>query len=1425
MRDDAMWRPIAMEESSMIRKSSCQQGRSRCQNRGCSWHDDSEVGGVDCYCSKSYLDDSNEQYGGGCADDEINSGVDTKNCEVGEVPEQVDDESTGIWKYNFNESTKNSRISESTTTSEAQRSKSSDQRMMNTSTSIRISSVLPVLLLTIVIIFLLEPSDAVLQVHRPSVSSVKQCDSPCHNGECREGRCICHPGWRGTQCESCFGRQRLTNGSGVIMDGFGKYPSAANCLWIIEGDQKGPLHLKFNEFDTELNWDHLYIYDGANVNDNLIAALSGKLSPQQEFMVPSGMAILYFTSDIAINNQGFNISYTYDKCLYDCRGKGTCKKGICVCEPGHSGESCELQYCHSSMENKEGPCATGKCVNGKCSCPDDKHGHLCQSPKTESTWNRLVVKAKNAELFHPRAGHTAVNVDDLIYIYGGYMLSRQDAKDLVVFNTKTNEFEEVVTNGEDVPENRYDHSMVYYQGSLYIFGGVITPKDGIPFITNEVWEFIIRSKTWNRVSRHINGSDVRPSAVAGHTAHVHNNKMYLCFGYNPYLGYLPFVQIYDLVNQIWEDPLANGLDPSVIGRFGHSSVLIPDTKQPSILVFGGSLHVSNGAYAVTDEFISYDVLTRTWTQMKPFTSPRFRHSSVLIHDIMVSFGGNSPNESLPHGNGYYSSHLLIYDTHCKKWQEMSVEDIDDIHRYSHSMVTVDNGKNIYVFGGFNGVMKNDVLVLTLAKECNNEASTNAECYNIAKGIKCGMVGKKCQSVRSDVSYAQPFSNIIKSNSVRPQASICPDADITLHIDQEMCSTIKDCTKCVSQSNCGWCSSTSLCQASSASCLDEIQTDQRMCTQMNTKTSVSVAEKQSCSMGLTCHGCKYYKCSWIDRKKQCVSHKEQEQMISEQWQRYNSIAGTHSSEVALIKSTRKNTPPFPFSNFREPFRFPQEQNCTACFQLDSCHECVDHNCMWCPGTRQCIAMETFNIHFAFGQCPTWVTANNNHHRHTCELDPLNCGAQKNATECQLVGPSCGWCDSGDNRGTGECLKAKNSDEPEDKARCDEKQGKKFYYIGEPECQCNGHSNCTATQRRSLIDVIKKQTRQKCAQCSDNTKGDNCEYCEDGYYGDPRNGAECKKCDCGVRAKTCNSDGSCNCIVKGASGLKCDQCDNKYRGRPDHNQSCTYELIIDFIYTFKLDSDDPKDKYVEKIYFTSTPFKRDVDVQFTVNCEHNNTTAIVHLDIQDRNGNITKKIKANCTAEGLKRTYPANDNVFGIDSNTTFLVSVTDFETPIKIQISFAQSPPINWVLFFVIFAACFIVLLVVAGILLLIKQRIRNAGNEANIIIENERMAARPKTGVQLHLPETRQNIQPTPIAIEPCKNLSTAIYTVVVRLPTGGQPHTPYGVSGLAVASALCHLPQSQLAVLEPPNEDEKAGSTNKRDFRRFLSTLIRRSP
>ena len=67
----------------------------------------------------------------------------------------------------------------------------------------------------------------------------------------------------------------------------------------------------------------------------------------------------------------------------------------------------------------------------------------------------------------------------------------------------------------------------------------------------------------------------------------------------------------------------------------------------------------------------------------------------------------------------------------------------------------------------------------------------------------------------------------------------------------------------------------------------------------------------------------------------------------------------------------------------------------------------------------------------------------------------------------------------------------------------------------------------------------------------------------------------------------------------TGHHCEKCDtqNHYFGNP-MNESCYYDLAIDYQFTFNLSK--PEDKHYTAINFKNIPTKADVDVDFQISC---------------------------------------------------------------------------------------------------------------------------------------------------------------------------------------------------------------------------------
>ncbi|KAL1250062.1 hypothetical protein QQF64_021067, partial [Cirrhinus molitorella] len=112
-----------------------------------------------------------------------------------------------------------------------------------------------------------------------------------------------------------------------------------------------------------------------------------------------------------------------------------------------------------------------------------------------------------------------------------------------------------------------------------------------------------------------------------------------------------------------------------------------------------------------------------------------------------------------------------------------------------------------------------------------------------------------------------------------------------------------------------------------------------------------------------------------------------------------------------------------------------------------------------------------------------------------------------------------------------------------------------YLGHCEpCECNGHS-----------DSCHPETGI-CTKCQHNTKGELCEQCADGYFGDPTAGTpeDCQACACpgtdpdNQFSRTCESLGNggyqCTACQPGYTGQYCERCAAGYVGNPQARIPC-------------------------------------------------------------------------------------------------------------------------------------------------------------------------------------------------------------------------------------------------------------------------------
>lgn len=281
-------------------------------------------------------------------------------------------------------------------------------------------------------------------------------------------------------------------------------------------------------------------------------------------------------------------------------------------------------------------------------------------------FEQLDVKDGPGDLF----GHTAVCDAS----FGGRMIvfSGSDPKGKFPNDVWILDLEEMTwrcVNGEDCPNGRHFHSAVFYDGSMWIFGGT---SNGIHQDLNV---FNCSSLKWSTVTT----LGVAPCPRYGHCSVVHNDIMYVFGGYDQNGFACNDLYEFDLASLTWSKPTISGVVPKE--AYHHSGV-----------VHKGSMYCFGGYRKAYNEILEYRFATKSWSFLQTSGNapmPRWGHSAVVYGNCMYVVGGRD------RVTNFSDCYCFNFDTNV--WKKIECVGMEG--RFFSSAILCND--SMYIFGGRN----------------------------------------------------------------------------------------------------------------------------------------------------------------------------------------------------------------------------------------------------------------------------------------------------------------------------------------------------------------------------------------------------------------------------------------------------------------------------------------------------------------------------------------------------------------------------------------------------------------------------------------------------------------------------------------------------------------------------------------------------
>jgi len=301
------------------------------------------------------------------------------------------------------------------------------------------------------------------------------------------------------------------------------------------------------------------------------------------------------------------------------------------------------------------------------------------------------------ELTEPpsRFAHSMVNINDTLYVFGGYSNEeRGPLDDLWQFDIET-KWQELQPAG-NTPAGRYYHGAAAANNKMYIFFGA----DGFGDVHSDSWVYDPGNNTWAEIT-----AGGGPNPRQQHTATSIGVGWIVVFGGKEQWAFADaYAWIYNTADGTWTQGSGLPVGP----RTYHNAVNI----NGNVYVFGG---LDNGGYL--NDMWNYDPDTDTWTEIdQGATLPSQRQIPEMASDLQNYFWLYGGEEG--HGRPF-TNDLWEFDVTASTWLQLP----DPPYTRLLTDAEMLGDDDIVIFGG---------------RDENNDQTSTTLNYNISSGSWCDL---------------------------------------------------------------------------------------------------------------------------------------------------------------------------------------------------------------------------------------------------------------------------------------------------------------------------------------------------------------------------------------------------------------------------------------------------------------------------------------------------------------------------------------------------------------------------------------------------------------------------------------------------------------------------------------------------------------